>query len=316
MAKQTVSGPTGISIGSGATSAQAQYFASKTPATWSVQVEFDGSLSPNDYIVSISSTGLLTVTLMPGVIVPAPGTSLSLTVSASSGPGNGNNDSVGVSVAIYSTVVPCFLAGTRIATDIGETPVDRLAAGDRVLTTDGGTAVIRWVGSRNVSQQEMARSPKLRPVLFRKDSLGKGLPNRDLFLSPLHRVKSSCWQAQLLFGALDVLIHAFHLPQAESSNIQDVSIQYFHILCDRHEVIFANGAPAETLFPGDVALLAFEPATVEEINLCLEVSRVEMGIRNRKTALPCLNYREVRLLHSLGIPQYNGLSSPFPFCAS
>lgn len=27
-------------------------------------------------------------------------------------------------------------------------------------------------------------------------------------------------------------------------------IRYFHILCDAHEVIFAEGVPAETLLPG------------------------------------------------------------------
>lgn len=129
MARQAVSGPESVSIGSGTSSVQTQYSASKTPATWSVQVVSDGSLSPGDYTVTISSTGLLTVTLAPGVVVPAPGTSFTLAVSASSGPGQGNNDTLNVTVSIDSTVVPCFVAGTKIATVSGEIPVEHLAAG-------------------------------------------------------------------------------------------------------------------------------------------------------------------------------------------
>ena len=296
MARQEVSGPTDISISSGASSVQAQYSASKTPATWSVQVVSDGSLSPGDYTVTISSTGLLTVTLSPGVVVPAPGTSLNLVVSASSGNGGGNNDSLNVSVTVDSTVVPCFVAGTRIATLSGEIPVEQLAAGDRVHTIDGETAKIRWVGSRKVSNEALARSPKLRPVLLPKDCFGKGLPNRDLLLSPLHRVRIGSWKTQLLFGESDLLANALHLPQAELVNNFDESIEYFHILCDQHEIVFANGVAAETLYPGEIAHLAFEPTAREKISECLVASQSRRPTHKWQAALTCLTYREARLL--------------------
>lgn len=296
MAVQKVTGPSSLAISSGSTSVQAQYFASKTPATWSVQVISEGSLSPGDYTVAISTTGLLTVTLAPGVIVPAPGTSFSLAVSASAGNGNGNNDTLYVNVAVDSTVVPCFVSGTRIATLSGEIPIERLAAGDKIQTANGETTGIRWIGSRYVSKLELNRSPKLCPVRIAKDAFAKGIPNRDLFLSPLHRVQISGWNAQLMFGERNVLAHASHLPQSQTTKDYDNGVRYFHILCDKHEVIFANGLPAETLFAGDIALSAFGPATVDRIAECLSMPLNGVPPQSWRTALPCLKRCEVQLI--------------------
>ncbi len=43
------------------------------------------------------------------------------------------------------------------------------------------------------------------------------------------------------------------------------SVEYFHILLGAHEVIFANGAPAESLYPGPQALKALDPQSRDEI---------------------------------------------------
>jgi hypothetical protein len=41
----------------------------------------------------------------------------------------------------------CFCAGTRIATPEGYVPVERLAAGDTVMTATGAAQRIVWIGS-------------------------------------------------------------------------------------------------------------------------------------------------------------------------
>lgn len=43
-------------------------------------------------------------------------------------------------------------------------------------------------------------------------------------------------------------------------------IEYFHILCDNHEVVFANGAPTETLLLGSVARKMLNKEQLEEID--------------------------------------------------
>ncbi len=72
--------------------------------------------------------------------------------------------------------VPCYAAGTRIATTRGEVLVEDLRAGDVALLATGGTAPIVWVGHRRVRNAD--------PVRVVAGAFGAGLPARDLVLSP------------------------------------------------------------------------------------------------------------------------------------
>lgn len=299
MANQQVTGPTTLQILSGDSSVQAQYFAAKLPAVWSVSVLSDGTLSPADYTVAISSSGLLTVTLAPGVTVPDPGTSFLLSVHASSGSGNGNNDTLLVTVDVDSTVVPCFVAGTRIATPDGPRAVEALEPGDSVLTASGRAVPIRWVGQRSISRAGLERSPALCPVLIPKDSIAPGQPERDLYVSPLHRIRIGGWRAELVKGAPFVFVHAFSLPFVRRALPRrgGGSVCYYHILCDGHEVILSNGLATETLYPGDIALKGFGTAAVEEMRASVPRLR-EQGLAAvaAQTALPCARRFEAALI--------------------
>ena len=84
--------------------------------------------------------------------------------------------------------IPCFTPGTLIATPRGETPVEELEAGDRVITRDNGIQEIRWIGAETLDCEGAAPDPHLRPVLIRAGALGNGLPERDMLVSPNHRM--------------------------------------------------------------------------------------------------------------------------------
>lgn len=298
MARQEVTGPTTLTIGAGETSTTGQYSASKTPATWSVSVQDDGALNPGDYSVTVSSTGLVTVSLLPGASIPPGGVTLSLIVSASSGSGSGNNDSLAVSVQIDPNAVPCFLAGTLIETETGPRPVEELAVGDRVLTRDGGSMPIRWIGSYNLSKEVLIRSPMLVPVRIRQNAFGPGLPSRDLLVSPQHRILVEGWHAELLFGEAEVLVHAAHLLNDHSiiRRLPIEPITFFHFALDRHQIVFANALPAESLYPGDVALSAVARPDAEElIGIFPELAHPRMKATPRLYAR-CLRNFEGRLL--------------------
>lgn len=267
MARQEVTGPATLVVTAGQTSITGQYSAAKTPATWSVFVQDDGDLDPGEYTVTISSSGLVTVSLLPGATIPSTGVTMSLEVSASSGSGNGNNDSLNVFVQIDADAVPCFVAGTTIDTETGSCPVEDLKIGDLVLTQDGSSMEIRWVGSRRLSLKMLLNSPKLWPILIKRDAIGPGLPERDLYVSPQHRIFISGWRAELLFGQTGVLVPAVHL--ANDKTIFRVCpkkpVTYHHFATEQHQIVFANSLPAETLYPGDVALSAVEEAGAQEL---------------------------------------------------
>ncbi|MEO0486175.1 MAG: Hint domain-containing protein [Pseudomonadota bacterium] len=167
----------------------------------------------------------------------------------------------------YSGVI-CFAAGTLITCDAGrQVPVEKLKAGDTVLTKDGRYSAVRWVGSRSYTGFAFKASPGLRPIRVRAGALGAGLPERDLIVSPQHRILVRSKIAERMFGVSDVLLPAKKLVGIEGIEIaQDIGeVEYFHILFDRHEVIYSNGALSESLFTGPEALKALAPRARAEV---------------------------------------------------
>lgn len=65
----------------------------------------------------------------------------------------------------------------------------------------------------------------------------------------------------------EVLVAAKHLVPLDGVDIVDdgAPVTYVHFLCDTHEVVFANGAPSETLYTGPQALKSVSPDALTEI---------------------------------------------------
>lgn len=149
---------------------------------------------------------------------------------------------------LYDTL-PCFTPGTLIETADGPVPVETLLPGDLVLTRDNGLQPLRWVGRAPLSAARLASHPELRPIVFAPGSLGEGLPARQMSLSPQHRLLVSGWQAELLFAQDEVLVPALALCNDAGIRRQAAKdgVTYLHLLFDRHEIIFAEGAPVESL---------------------------------------------------------------------
>jgi collagen type I/II/III/V/XI/XXIV/XXVII alpha len=183
-----------------------------------------------------------------------------LTVSDS---GNGGTDHIifgsGISASGFNIVnnntiqVACFAAGTRIATETGFTAVEDLRAGDDIRTLLGGPGRIVWLGSRAV---DCARRPKpeaVWPIQIVRGAFGENLPSRDLFVSPDHAIYVD-----------DVLIPAKCLLNGTTvRQVKRRRVVYYHIELERHDVVLAEGLPAETyLDAGDRAKFSGGPVTI------------------------------------------------------
>ena len=135
----------------------------------------------------------------------------------------------------------CFVRGTQIETLDSETAIEDLGIGDLVTTLSGEAKPVKWVGRMRFERQgDRPWHAGVLPVLVKQGALDGVLPSRDLYVSDAH-----CF---LING---LLIPAIHLVNGHSirkcaSYDADV-IEYFHIELESHDVIFANGAPAETL---------------------------------------------------------------------
>ncbi|GKY88984.1 Hint domain-containing protein [Sinisalibacter aestuarii] len=167
---------------------------------------------------------------------------------------------------IEELVVPCFTPGTLIATPRGEVPVERLREGDKVVTRDNGLQEIRWLGRQTVSGALLDVTPRLKPVLIRAGALGKGLPERDMLVSPNHRLLIMGDRPALYFDETEVFAAAKHLVNGESIlRVEASAVTYLHFMFDHHEVVLSDGAWTESFQPGEQALKGAGKAAQREI---------------------------------------------------
>ena len=154
--------------------------------------------------------------------------------------------------------VPCFVAGTLIATPAGERAVETLRAGDLVLTRDDGAQPLRWIGSRTI-----AATGDFAPVHINAGALGD---HRALSVSPQHRVLIDGPLAELLFGEAEVLVAALDLVDgANVTRREGGDVTYVHLLFDRHQVIRSEGLETESFLPGPRTGSMFERPVIDEI---------------------------------------------------
>ncbi|WP_420012036.1 Hint domain-containing protein [Tateyamaria sp.] len=194
-------------------------------------------------------------------------------------------------------VIPCFTPGTLIATPSGERRVEELKVGDRVITRDNGIQQIRWVGARDMSGAELAAAAHLRPVLIQKGALGAGLPERDMLVSPQHRVLMANDKTALYFDESEVLVAAKHLTGMDGIDVVEASATtYIHVMFDHHEVILSDGAWTESFQPGDQTLASMGDAQRAEILELFPELETAAGIEAYSAARRSLKKHEAQLL--------------------
>jgi hypothetical protein len=166
-----------------------------------------------------------------------------------------------------SPIIICFARGSMITTPRGQVAVETLRVGDLVITADNGLQAIRWIGSKVMTGARLQAYPELRPIRIRRGAFGKGLPERDLWVSPQHRILLRSAQAQLRFGESEVLVPAKALLD-DRRITRDYGIrqtEYFHIMFDHHEIVFSEGMPTESFFPGKQALKGVQDEARDEL---------------------------------------------------
>jgi hypothetical protein len=186
------------------------------------------------------------------------------------------------------TDAPCFAAGTRILTPDGEVAVEDIVPGQEVLTAREGSetvAEVIWTGHRTIDLARHAMPEKVRPVRILAGAFGPGLPERDLRVSPDHAlyIDGHLIEAKTLVNGVTVIV--------EKSTRY---VTYHHIELKNHDVVLAEGLPAETylesgnrlMFESDAQPMVLHPdfAAVSRKNACaplLTDGRIVTAARQR-----------------------------------
>jgi len=146
----------------------------------------------------------------------------------------------------------CFLKGTMIRTADGDRKIEDLAVGDLLPTVLGGISSIEWIGRYSLKKSDPTKAwtKDVLPVRIARSALGPDMPHADLTVTKAHA---------LLIDS--VLVTAGSLINGTTITLYDArehnELEFFHITLARHDVIYAEGAPCETLLNGDVNMVEF-----------------------------------------------------------
>lgn len=159
----------------------------------------------------------------------------------------------------------CFARGTRILTPRGLVAVESLRAGEAVLTLNDGARDVVWIGRRHVACAHDENPAAFWPVRFCAGALADGVPVRDVRVSPEHRI--------FIDGALvpaRCLVNATSVVQEEVDEIT-----YFHVELASHDILLAEGMPAESWLDtgnrdgfGNAPVVALRPRFVAADGAC------------------------------------------------
>jgi hypothetical protein len=138
--------------------------------------------------------------------------------------------------------ISCFLKGTTIRTANGDRKIEDLVVGDLLPTLFSGIRPIQWIGRYPYTKSDPTKAwvKDVLPVRVARSALGPDVPHADLYVTKAH--------ALLIDG---VLVPVCNLINGTTITLYDAraldELEFFHIKLERHDVIYAEGAPCETL---------------------------------------------------------------------
>lgn len=154
-----------------------------------------------------------------------------------------------------------FARGTLITLATGaQAAIETLVPGDKVLTRDHGPQPLLLLG-----RATLRGHGAFAPVVIQAGTLGN---SGDLIVSQHHRM--FLYQRKRIPGlpTSEVLVQAKHLVDGENVFIRDGgAVDYFSLIFDNHEIIYAEGIPAESLMVNDATVTRLPPEIAAEVQL-------------------------------------------------
>ncbi|GKY87822.1 Hint domain-containing protein [Sinisalibacter aestuarii] len=151
-------------------------------------------------------------------------------------------DRDGARARLAASATIAFTRGTRITMADGrQVPIEALRPGDRVLTRDSGPQAVRWTG-----MQTLRATGAFAPITIAAGTLNN---TGTLVVSPNHRLFIYQRVDALKAGRKEILVKAGLLVNGTSVTQEPGGfVDYFQVLFDKHEIIYAEGIAAESLF--------------------------------------------------------------------
>ncbi|MGO4907087.1 Hint domain-containing protein [Pseudorhodobacter sp. W20_MBD10_FR17] len=163
-----------------------------------------------------------------------------------------------------------FARGTMITLGDGsQKPIERLLVGDRVLTRDHGPQALLWIG--HVTLRAVGAYA---PVVIAAGVLGN---EADLVVSQHHRMFLYQRNRAKAVPKAEILVQAKHLVNGDTVYLREIGfVDYYSLVFDAHEIIYAEGIPAESLMVTEATVSRLPPELAAEVKLRFpEVSHIQ-----------------------------------------
>jgi hypothetical protein len=118
--------------------------------------------------------------------------------------------------------------------------------GDLLPAVFGGTRPVQWIGRYRFKRSDRTKAwvKDVVPIRVARSALGPDVPHTDLCLTQAH--------ALLIDGVLVAagnLVNGTTITRYDATELDE--LEFFHIKLELHDVIYAEGAPCETLLNVD-----------------------------------------------------------------
>jgi Hint domain/Ice-binding-like len=156
-----------------------------------------------------------------------------------------NVTTINTSTCTQNSPVVCYVKGTLILTDRGYIPIEKIKVGHNVVTKG------KIINSKKFYDSEFKKEPVIwvskfklanlnsesRPICIKMSALAKNYPFNDLYVSPNH---------SLLLGGNMILAKDILNGKTIYQDEECKGVEYYHLECEHHSVIFANGVLSES----------------------------------------------------------------------
>lgn len=151
-------------------------------------------------------------------------------------------------VRLADIICVSLTAGTMITLPGGtQQSIESLEPGDKVLTRDHGAQPLRWIGKATLR----ALGP-FAPVVIGAGTLGN---EGDLVVSQHHRIFLYQRGQARIGRTAELLVQAKHLINGDAVWLREGGyVDYYSLVFDQHEIIYAAGIPCESLLVNEATL--------------------------------------------------------------
>ncbi len=168
-------------------------------------------------------------------------------------------DPVPADLLLADVLCLSFACGTMITlADGSQRAIEALVPGMAVLTRDHGRQPLRWIG-----HARLRAVGSFAPVVITAGTLGNA---GDLIVSQHHRV--FLYQRQRAPGlpTSELLVQARDLVDGTAVYLREGGfVDYCSLVFDRHEIIYAEGVPSESLMVNDATVNRLPPEVAAEM---------------------------------------------------